>query len=167
VKGLIKLLRADAEWIPELLAKEAADTIETQAAEIERLKADLEYQTNARVLDAADHSAKLKEVCSERKELRAELEQLRKAQGEPYGIVYEYDGYGGTHQSFRHYQRNGKYPDRSFPVFTHPASEQLTRQAALLKIAVAALERYCDDKCNAEYNPCAAREALKEIGEVK
>jgi len=34
-------------------------------------------------------------------------------------------------------------------------------------IAVAALERYCDDKCNAEYNPCAALEALKEIGEIK
>lgn len=36
----------------------------------------------------------------------------------PYGIVYEYDGPFGLHQSFTHEFRNGKYPDRSFPVYT-------------------------------------------------
>lgn len=43
---------------------------------------------------------------------------------EPYGIVYEYDGCGGTHQSFSYRQRNGKYPDRSVKVFTEPAPKQ-------------------------------------------
>ena len=40
---------------------------------------------------------------------------------EPYAIAYEYDGPFGMHQSFTYEHRNGKYPDRSFPVFKHPA----------------------------------------------
>jgi hypothetical protein len=37
--------------------------------------------------------------------------------GEPYGIVYEYDGPFGMHQSFSHKYRNGKYPDRAVTVY--------------------------------------------------
>ena len=47
-------------------------------------------------------------------------------QGEPYGIVYEYDGYGGVHRSFRHYQRNGSYPTRTVTVYEHPAPAPLS-----------------------------------------
>lgn len=42
----------------------------------------------------------------------------------PYGIVYEYDDYGGTHQSFSYRERNGKYPDRSVKVYAEPAPKQ-------------------------------------------
>ena len=34
-----------------------------------------------------------------------------------------------------------------------------------LKIAKDALQAECGNRCNAEYNPCAARQALEKIGE--
>ena len=34
-----------------------------------------------------------------------------------------------------------------------------------LKIAIDALQAECGNRCNAEYNPCAAKQALEKIGE--
>jgi len=36
-----------------------------------------------------------------------------------------------------------------------------------LRVAVEALEEECGDRCNAEYNPCWAREALAKIEEME
>jgi len=65
-------------------------------------------------------------------ELRAELEQLRKAQGEPVGKVL----IGGYEVEL-----NQRLPEDT-PLYTHPAPEQLTRQAALLKMAKEVLKKY-------------------------
>ena len=35
-----------------------------------------------------------------------------------------------------------------------------------LKIAIDALQAECGNRCNAEYNPCADKQALEKIGEV-
>jgi hypothetical protein len=49
---------------------------------------------------------------------------LAEPSAEPYAIAYEYDGPFGMHQSFSYEHRNGKYPDRSFPVYLHPPVHQ-------------------------------------------
>lgn len=42
--------------------------------------------------------------------------------------------------------------------------QELYELAALLEVKDAALEGYCGDLCNAEYNPCLARQALSTTG---
>jgi len=66
--------------------------------------------------------------------LQAELEQLRKAQGEPVAEAMRH-AHGGINWL-------GKlYPDGT-KFYTHPAPEQLTRQAALLKQCKEALKHF-------------------------
>ena len=41
---------------------------------------------------------------------------------EPYAYIYETNGPFGVHQSLRHKQYNGRYPDKTIPVYTAPPS---------------------------------------------
>ena len=53
-------------------------------------------------------------------ELRQAIEQAEKQ--EPYAYIYETSGPFGVHQSLRHAQYNGRYPDKTIPVYTAPMS---------------------------------------------
>jgi len=47
---------------------------------------------------------------------------------EPYAYIYETNGPFGVHQSLRHEQHNGRYPDKTIPVYTAtPKLQGLTR----------------------------------------
>lgn len=48
------------------------------------------------------------------------------ASQDAYGIAYEYDGPFGLHRSFDGKKYNGRYPDRSVTLYTHPQQPSAT-----------------------------------------
>jgi hypothetical protein len=65
-----------------------------------------------------------------------------------------------VHRSFRHYSRNGRYPDRTVPVYLHPAAP--AQPDTLLKQALEALERL-----NAQRTPLPDSIACEAIAAIK
>ena len=54
--------------------------------------------------------------------LRQAIEQAEKQK--PYAYIYETNGQFGVHQSLRHEQYNGRYPDKTIPVYTSPPKRE-------------------------------------------
>ncbi len=132
--------------------RHAADTIERQAAEIERLKAALE-SLGSQVCDTAKMEAEIERLKADlehqkddykrlttltdnwRKEalygdrriheLNAELEQLRKAQGEPVAWIREGDSRAVVRSIGDLMDKRGW-----IPCYTHPAPEQVEQLKA-------------------------------------
>lgn len=56
-------------------------------------------------------------------------EQVEKQ--EPYAYIYETNGPFGVHQSLRHEQYNGRYPDKTIPVYTAPPKQEFVCSTGL------------------------------------
>ena len=68
------------------------------------------------------------EVIAAQKALRQALEQPEQ---EPYAYIYETNGPFGVHQSLRHEQYNGRYPDKTIPVYTAPPKQEFVCSTGL------------------------------------
>ena len=70
----------------------------------------------------AEHQQMAEFFEEEAKDLCQAIEQAEKQ--EPYAYIYETNGPFGVHQSLRHKQYNGRYPDKTIPVYTAPPKRE-------------------------------------------
>ncbi len=74
--------------------------------------------------------------------LRQALQQLERgfAEQEPYCYVYEYDGASGLHRAFYPRLYNGRWADRTVPLYTVPRRPETAQQPVAWRFRTIGIE---------------------------